>query len=183
MEELVFDTDYFGKKKEIELVTLKKPIENGLIGMIRSKLFVKDIGIHLTTNDDSEDINIGYFYVSSHGGHPMIAIHKKIYDKYGSKSPLLLTIIFHELGHYKLGHHENISKNNDQIRLDAVNNNTIDTKETGADDFAVEFLGCGIVAEGLKQLKEIIVLLGDDDICTRGAVQETDLRIDRILLR
>ncbi len=56
-------------------------------------------------------------------------------------------------------------------------------KETGADDFAVEFLGCGIVAEGLKQLKEIIILLGDDDICIRGAVQEIDLRIDRILLR
>ena len=53
-------------------------------------------------------------------------------------------------------------------------------KETGADDFAVEFLGCGIVAEGLKQLKEITVLLGNNDTGTKGAVKEIDLRLNRI---
>ncbi len=64
-----------GKKNKINMYILKQPIEKGVLGLIKSNIFTSDIGIHVTTeSDETEDLVLGSFYISSYNQQPMISI-------------------------------------------------------------------------------------------------------------
>ena len=176
-----YKTYYFGRNKEIEIIILDEPNEDNMLGMVNSRIFKKEtIGLHITAKDDTNDIPFGSLYISSHNAQPMIAISNETYSQCNGLCPLLATIIFHELGHYKLGHCENIHENNDEIRINAVKRGEVDKKELYADQFAVDYLGAPMVIDGLERLKSLPVETDCNDMYFLLSNKEIDLRIKAI---
>lgn len=168
-----YDTYYFGDNNEIEIILLKYPQEDGIFGMVNSKLLKDEmVGIHISTEEES--ITIASLYISSHNNQPMIAISQEVFNACKGLSSLLSTIVFHELGHYFYEHYKNISHND---RIIAIKKQKIDKKETDADSFAVKYLGREVVIEGLRQIKNIASNLDVDAEDLEIHNKEIDLRI------
>ncbi len=177
-----YKTYYFGKDKEIEIILLEKVNSDGMLGMVNSKIFQKEtIGLHIALSEDSNYITFASLYISSYNSQPMISISKEVYNQCNGLCSLLSTIIFHELGHYNLGHCENIDINNNEARISAVKEGWVEERELCADQFAVGYLGAQTVVDGLKRLKSIPLEIDSNDMELLFSNKEIDLRIKAIL--
>ena len=171
----------FGNKNRIYLYLLSKPMENGMLGIVRSKAFSSQIGIHIKKQRRyDESFDIGGMYISSVNEQPMIWVCEELYLNESLSEALLMTV-FHELGHYYNGDCSGDMPKTDETRICEINLGRVNARETGADDFSIRYLGKRRTLIGLNQLIELICSIDCTDNETKKlALTEIKLRIDRI---
>lgn len=179
----------FGKKEQrITLVHLNKPISMGLIGMVKSDLFAENIALVIDSTPESErDYDFACLAYAAQMRHPRILLERELFYDVIRGSAEARTIFFHEIGHYANQDCETPGFNNDSYRSDRMTTtegNEVLSYEAAADDFAVRYLGCTTVRDGLKQLLARVKATYDngeyDEDEVAMVVNELEMRIKRL---
>ena len=170
----------FGKKNRVYLYCIDNPIEKGMFGLIKSKIFEKQVGLYVKTdNNENNDLSLAGFYISSINNQPMIEISSELYDR--KQNDEFIVTIFHELGHYYNDDYSKIKKNEDELRLLSIEQSTVLKQEKQADEFAVKYLGKRKVVSGLEEIKKLLQSIGDlETYQSQMSIREIELRINII---
>ena len=184
-----YNTMNFGKKKDrIIVLHFKKPIENGLAGMISSRSFSHNIGI-VVPQKSSEDLECDFACLASSKEKDSFRVIMEEDIFYGIKRNNIMarTILFHELGHYYYKHLENglgDTDTYDSKRLDLASQGEVLPEELEADAFATKYLGCEYVMTGLKMIISEITQRYEDVAADpenlKTAIEELNRRIEFI---
>ena len=161
----------------ITLVHLKKPVQKGLAGMVRSKLFPNDIPLVIDTRPINE-WDYSFMCLSHALGSEQTSIWMEREFFLGIKrgEPMARTSLFHELGHnYHKHFRQSIEAMEayDEARKKCVINGQVIQDELDADQFAVDYLGRDYVVRGLSALK--------DELTSR--IENTDYEENEISLK
>ena len=175
----------FGKKENHLVVVLcRKPMQRGLIGMVRGKVVGADIPIVMdaTPPDLMEYEHAALFGLGN--GMGVIQMTPGVVAGFRCGDPFARTCLFHELGHYLKHHLDNPGFQNgeyDNERYRIASEGGILRQEVEADAVAVEYLGADTAIAGLKMIRDLNARkLGDlsyDQDSARVSVLELDNRI------
>ena len=170
-------------KDKIELTLLDKPMEQGLVGMVSSELFVENIAIVVEDNPQTVEYDFACLGYTKAGTAPRVMMKKEFYEDLKKGTQEAKSILFHEIGHYANGDILTNTFNEDNERERLVSQNKVSDKEVKADAFAVQYLGTDCVAKGLTDLKKrILTEYADyDEESLNITIKELDIRISTIL--
>lgn len=175
----------FGKKEQrISVVLCRKPMQNGLSGMVCGKALCQNIAIVL---DESSSDEIDCLYASlerMHNGTYSIRMTSEVLHGLRRGDAMARTCLFHELGHFLCKHLEAPgfkSENYDEDRYRLASEGGVLHLELEADAAAADYLGVAVVAEGLAALRDLpeesLIADAFDPEAVAVAVQELNLRI------
>lgn len=171
----------FGKRNtRLILSHMNKPIDKGLIGLVRSNLFPVPVAIIIdVTPIGDRDYSFACLACAKDGAAPRILIDRELFYDIIRGSNLARVILLHELGHY---YHEHLSsqvENRDKARIDFASAGVVDPNELEADLFVTAYLGKEKTIAGLNELmEEICIEYADyDKDSLLLAVKELQLRI------
>lgn len=149
----------FGKKeKRIKVVLCRKPMAQGLNGMVRGKGLPHDLAILV---DKPSDADPEYLHAALVGTAEMviaIRMTPAVFHGIRSGDPMARTCLFHELGHFVHKHLEvpgfqtdTYDKERYRIALEGG----VIQQELEADAFAADYLGRNVVVEGLSVIRSL----------------------------
>jgi len=90
-------------KDKIELTLLDKPMEQGLVGMVSSELFVENIAIVVEDNPQTVEYDFACLGYTKAGTAPRVMMKKEFYEDLKKGTQEAKSILFHEIGHYANG--------------------------------------------------------------------------------
>ena len=142
----------FGKKqKRISLIHMNKPIQNGIVGLVTSRMFSDKIAIIIDNIPDEEcDRDFACLACGKNGSVPRIIMSREVFYDIKRGKPYARFILLHELGHYFHQHHLIQNKYRDEERAELASNDEASEEEIKADLFAAEYLGIEKAVEGLN---------------------------------
>ena len=149
----------FGKKENRVIVVLcRKPMQRGLIGMVRGKAVGRDIPIVMDATP-ADQMEYEYAALFSLGnGLGVIQLTPGVVVGIRSGDPFARTCLFHELGHF-LKRHLLVpgfqSDEYDRERYRIASEGGILPQEVEADAIAGEYIGVKTVAAGLGAIRDL----------------------------
>lgn len=178
----------FGKKENrVRVVLCRKPMAKGLAGMIRGKCLPHDLAILI---DETATDDAGYLHAALVGSGDMvfaIQVIPAVFHGIRRGDAMARTCLFHELGHYVHKHLEAPdfqTERYDEERYLYASEGKVIPQEIEADAFAVKYLGCEVVADGLSKIRclhEKSLASGVyDSTETEVAMRELDMRISAL---
>ena len=149
----------FGEKeKRIRVVLCRKPMAQGLNGMVRGKSLPHDLAILV---DRPYDAAPEYLHAALVGTARMviaIRMTPAVFHGIRGGDPMARTCLFHELGHFVHQHlkppgfqTEAYDKERYRIALEGG----VIQQELEADAFAADYLGTNVVVEGLSVIRSL----------------------------
>lgn len=178
----------FGEKeKRIRVVLCRKPMAQGLHGMVQGKGLPHDLAILV---DKPSDADPEYLHAALVGSAEMviaIRMTPSVFHGIHSGDPMARTCLFHELGHFAHKHLETPgfqteTYDNERYRV-AIEGGVIQ-QELEADAFAADYLGSNVVARGLSVIRSLHEKELNDGVHipeeVTVAMQELDHRITTI---
>lgn len=149
----------FGEKeKRIRVVLCRKPMAQGLNGMVRGKDLPHDLAILV---DKPSDADPEYLHAALVGTAEMVIAVRMtpaVFHGIRSGAPIARTCLFHELGHFAHKHMETPgfqTEAYDKERYKIALSEGVAQQELEADAFAAEYLGNNVVAEGLSVIRSL----------------------------
>ncbi len=149
----------FGKKENrVTVVLCRKPMQRGLVGMVRGKAVGRDIPIVMDTTP-ADQMEYEYAALCSLGnGLGVIQLTPGVVVGIRSGDPFARTCLFHELGHF-LKRHLLVpgfqSDEYDRKRYRIASEGGILSQEVEADAIAGEYIGVKTVAAGLGAIRDL----------------------------
>ena len=129
---------------------MNKPIQNGVAGLITSRMFSDKIPIIVDNATEEEcDYDFAYLACGENGLVPRIVMSREVYYDIKRGKLYARVILLHELGHYFYKHHLIPNENRDEERSKLASHDEASEEEIKADLFAVEYLGVECVVAGL----------------------------------
>ena len=175
----------FGKKEQrISVVLCRKPMQNGLSGMVCGKALGQNIAIVLDKPTSDEVDCLFASLERIHNGTYSVRMTSEVLHGLRRGDAMARTCLFHELGHYLCKHLETLgfqSESYDEERYRLASEGAVLHLELEADSAAAEYLGIAVIAEGLAtlrdKLKESLIADAFDTESAAVAMQELTLRI------
>lgn len=149
----------FGEKeKRIRVVLCRRPMAQGLNGMVRGKGLPHDLAILVDKPSDADPEYLHAALVGSAEIVIAIRMTPAVFHGIRSGDPMARTCLFHELGHFVHKHLEppgfqTGAYDNERYRV-ALEGGVIQ-QELEADAFAAEYLGSNVVARGLSVIRSL----------------------------
>ena len=178
-----YNTMSFGKKENrINVIHLKKPLDNGFAGMITSGLFRENIAVVVMKNEiDFPDCQFACLSSAADNTSVKVEMEENIFYGIKRNDKMARTVLFHELGHYYYNHLKNGTADMEVYaseRLDRALHSEVIPQELEADLFAARYLGHDYVMTGLNMLIRQI----SKDEAAEIAIAELRYRIEHIAL-
>lgn len=178
----------FGKKEQrISVVLCRKPMQNGLSGMVCGKALGQNIAIVLDESSSGETDCLYASLERMHNGTYSVRITSEVLHGLRRGDAMARTCLFHELGHFLCKHLETPgfkSENYDEERYRLASEGEVLHLELEADAAAADYLEIAVVAKGLAalrdKLKESLNEGTFDSEEVAVAVKELNLRIDTL---
>lgn len=174
----------------LTVVLCRKPLQRGLIGMVRGNVIGSDIPIvmGMTSPEQMEYEHAALFSLGT--GMGVIQMTPGVIKGIRSGDPFSRTCLFHELGHF-LRHHLEVpgfqNGEYDAERYRVASEGGILLQEVEADAVSAEYLGADTTIAGLKMIRDLNARkLGDpryDQESARVSVLELDNRIKTLSKR
>lgn len=149
----------FGRKENRVIVILcRKPMQRGLIGMVRGKAVGRDIPIVMdaTPTDQMEYEHAALFSLGN--GLGVIQLTPGVVVGIRSGDPFARTCLFHELGHFLKRHLFAPGFQSDEYdteRYRIASEGGILPQEVEADAIAGDYIGVKTVAAGLSAIRDL----------------------------
>ena len=177
-KELEFGTE----ENRITITLLDEMMEHRLIGMISSPLFKENIALVVADEQTNNDFSYACLGCGKDGIAPRVVLMEDLMDELKEETPVAITTIMHEIGHYLNHDIGNNEDNSDERRCNLVRQNIVCQKEIKADSFAVQYLGKETVIAGLQELKQrtLTDFADYDEESVQLSVKEIDIRISLI---
>lgn len=145
-------------ENRVTVVLCRKPMQRGLVGMVRGKAVGCDIPIVMDTTPTNQ-MEYEYAALCSLGnGLGVIQLTSGVVAGIRRGDPFARTCLFHELGHF-LKRHLLIpgfqSDEYDRERYRIASEGGILPQEVEADAFASEYIGIKAVAAGLGAIRDL----------------------------
>ncbi len=148
----------FGKKEQrISVVLCRKPMQNGLSGMVCGKALGQNIAIVLDESSSGETDCLYASLERMHNGTYSVRMTSEVLHGLRRGDAMARTCLFHELGHYLCKHLEALgfqSESYDEERYRLASEGEVLHLELEADGAAADYLGIVVVTEGLAALRE-----------------------------
>lgn len=147
-----------GKESRIKVVLCRKPMAQGLYGMVRGKGLPHDLAILV---DKPSDADPEYLHAALVGSAEMviaIRMTPAVFHGIRSGDPMARTCLFHELGHFVHKHLEPPgfqTEAYDKERYGIALEGGVIQQELEADAFAADYLGTNVVVEGLSVIRSL----------------------------
>lgn len=175
----------FGKKEQrISVVLCRKPMQNGLSGMVCGKALGQNIAIVFDKPTSDEADCLFASLERMHNGTYSVRMTSEVLHGLRRGDAMARTCLFHELGHYLCKHLETLgfqSENYDEERYRLASDGEVLHLELEADAAAAYYLEIAVVAKGLAalrdKLKESLIADAFDPEEVAVAVKELNLRI------
>ena len=130
---------------------MNKPMQNGIVGLVTSRIFSDKIPIIIDNIPDEEcDLDFACLACGKNGSVPRIIISREVFYDIKRGKPYARFILLHEIGHYFHKHHLIQNKYRDEERAELASCDEASEEEIKADLFAAEYLGIEKVVEGLN---------------------------------
>ncbi len=149
------EKNYSNGATSITVVVFDKLFKSNIIGIVISDLFEYMVPLILVEKDENA-VDFAYLGCAKGGRYPRISFENEYCADLRALTNEVVTVIFHELGHFYNGDLTNGSFNFEAYhaeRVGVANTNIVHSMELKADDFAASFLGNTVVADGLTAVK------------------------------